>query len=981
VRIVVILLAGLLASLGSWPSSARADILNVDAATDICPASANPCSITQRVQTVDGAILNFGTRTVVISGVGQIDSGNGSLFLQCGRLDVTTSGTAFKLVAPLGAGTDGGFAVVETRRTCSGNSTLVCLADSTCASASAGTCTVGSGNLTLNGKVDGNADNPAALFLRAAGDVQIGSSVTANGLISDADGGTLDIVARGSVTISAKPVLTGGLFGSGGSVDVRAGGNITLSNGIDVNGGDFDGGLVDISANGNVLITDDITANAVAGGGFGGEIAVQSGGNLEIVGGGSTNRLTLSTDGHQSIDNFGGDGGPQDFTAGGDLHFGPFVKITADGAFPDGFGEFIFIDARGDVSIEADIQAKPAGNQGGGGEIDASANGSMEVTGTATFTLTGSSSGGGDLTLFALGDLQFDGDTDLSAGSGGGGGGVDLDSRRNLTVTGSVLTGGEGGGIVDFSGCDVRLTGSADIDNNVVGATNRFKAREQFTAQSGSSVSASGGTNQILYRSPAKPPVVGGAWSPAPQLLVQPTFAVCPVCGNSTIEPGETCDDGDATGGDGCSGDCQNEGCIAQTPGYPSVGLCDDGDPCTADACNNSTSSCTHVSSCDDGIACTVDSCAGTTCTHVPTDSLCTDPGACGNTFCSAVTGCVLVPVAGSCNDGQFCNGVDSCSGGTCSVHTGAPCANLGECKDGCNEAFDVCGSPFGTPCTEDGNLCTDDVCDGGGTCISLDNSDLCDDGVFCNGVDVCTNGSCSFHVGDPCILAGECADTCVESIRACRSPQFEPCSSDGNLCTDDYCNGLGGCGHVANVAPCEDGDFCTTGDTCGGGTCVPGGLSPFSSIKLQLIDAPGLDDDRFVLKAVQPIASLSVLPSEAGVLIELRDETDVPRFTAVVPPSSVVDVGDGGRVFKFRDSRGEVPSANGLRTMTVRRDPAKGIVRTKARMEGTETSGLVANPDVSLSVLFGANPSVGDCISAQHVACLTKGGRSICAE
>jgi hypothetical protein len=184
----------------------------------------------------------------------------------------------------------------------------------------------------------------------------------------------------------------------------------------------------------------------------------------------------------------------------------------------------------------------------------------------------------------------------------------------------------------------------------------------------------------------------------------------------------------------------------------------------------------------------------------------------------------------------------------------------------------------------------------------------------------------------------------------------------------------------VANVASCEDGDFCTTGDTCGGGECVAGGLSPFSSIKLQLIDGPAVDDDRFVLKAVQPIASLSVVPTEGGVLIEVRDETDVPRFTGLVPPSSVIDVGGSGRVFKFRDPRGAVPSANGLRTMTVRRDPAKGIVRTKARMEGAETSGLVANPDVSLSVLYGANPLVGDCISAQHVACSTKGGRSICA-
>ncbi len=972
----VLLAAGLL--LVARPSAAI--ITNVDDATDVCPASANPCIISDTVQTVDGAILDFGTRTVRITGAGVVDSGNGALFLRCGRFEATTSGTALKLVAVTGFGTDGGFAVVEARRTCSGNAALLCLSDSVCSAASAGTCTIGSGDLVLNGKVDGSADNPAALFLRAAGNVQIGSLFSANGLTPDSDGGTLDIVARGSVTVSVKPVLTGGLFSSGGSFDLRAGTDATISDGIDVNGGDFDGGYVDIFAGGNVLITNDITANAVAGGGFGGEIAVQAGGNLDIIGGGSTNRLALSTDGHQSIDNFGGDGGPQDYTADGDIHFAEFVKLTADGAFPDGFGEFVFIDARGDVLIEGDLQSKPAGNQGGGGELDLSADGTLEVTADATFTLNGASAGGGDLTLFALGDIQFDGDTDLSAGSGGGGGSVDFDSRRNLTVSGDVLTGGDRAGLVDFSACDLRLTSSADIDNNVSGATNRFSARERFTAENGSSVSVTAGINQILYRSPAKPPILSGSFSPAPQLTLRPDFANCPVCGNSIIETGETCDDGDASGGDGCSGDCQNEGCVAQTPGYPSVALCDDGDPCSADSCNNATSSCTHVSSCDDGIACTVDSCAGTSCTHVPNDSLCSDTGVCADAFCSVASGCVSVPVSGPCDDGQFCNGVDTCSGGACTIHTGAPCAGLGECKDGCNETFDVCGSPFGTPCTEDGNACTDNVCDGGGNCIVLSNSDLCDDGVFCNGVDVCVEGSCSFHVGDPCLLAGECADSCVEAVRACRSPLFESCSSDGNACTDDYCDGLGGCGHVANTAACEDGDFCTTGDTCGGGSCVSGSLDPFSSVKLQLIDGAGSADDRFVLKTVQPVGSLTVFPSVGGMLLELRDDGDVAQFIGVLPASAMVDVGGRGRVFKFRDPRAEVPSANGLRTVTVRRDPAKGIARIKARMEGAELSGLSDNPDLSLSVLFGESPSVGDCLSAQHVGCVTKGARSICA-
>ena len=35
---------------------------------------------------------------------------------------------------------------------------------------------------------------------------------------------------------------------------------------------------------------------------------------------------------------------------------------------------------------------------------------------------------------------------------------------------------------------------------------------------------------------------------------------VAPGCGNGVIEPGETCDDGNTTSGDGCSATCQIEG-------------------------------------------------------------------------------------------------------------------------------------------------------------------------------------------------------------------------------------------------------------------------------------------------------------------------------------------------------------------------------------------------------------------------------------
>jgi MYXO-CTERM domain-containing protein len=42
---------------------------------------------------------------------------------------------------------------------------------------------------------------------------------------------------------------------------------------------------------------------------------------------------------------------------------------------------------------------------------------------------------------------------------------------------------------------------------------------------------------------------------------------VSPVCGNGTLEDGESCDDGNTVDGDGCSSTCETEGAAAKTDG------------------------------------------------------------------------------------------------------------------------------------------------------------------------------------------------------------------------------------------------------------------------------------------------------------------------------------------------------------------------------------------------------------------------------
>jgi hypothetical protein len=221
-------------------------------------------------------------------------------------------------------------------------------------------------------------------------------------------------------------------------------------------------------------------------------------------------------------------------------------------------------------------------------------------------------------------------------------------------------------------------------------------------------------------------------------------------CGDGVLQAGEECDDGDGTGGDGCSATCEIEDCW--------------------------------------------------TCAGEP--SLCT-------------------PADGApCDDGLFCNGTDSCSGGTCGQHAGDPCAGGPECDDACDEGADTCAVSAGTGCTDDGNGCTDDACDGAGTCAHPPNTAPCDDGLFCTGADTCSGGACTGHAGDPCAGGPECNDVCNEAADTCAVAAGTGCTDDGNGCTDDRCDGAGACTHPNNTAPCDDGLFCTVNDACSGGSC-----------------------------------------------------------------------------------------------------------------------------------------------------------------
>ncbi len=237
------------------------------------------------------------------------------------------------------------------------------------------------------------------------------------------------------------------------------------------------------------------------------------------------------------------------------------------------------------------------------------------------------------------------------------------------------------------------------------------------------------------------------------------------------------------------------------------------------------------IASCDDGNACNgVETCNGAGACVAGTAPNCNDGNVCTNDSCNAATGCVNTAVAPgtSCSDGNACNGAETCSGTTCVAGTPPNCNDNNVCtNDSCNAATGCVNTAVapGTSCS-DGNACNGAETCSGTTCMA-------GTALNCNDGNACTSDSCNAATG--CVNTAVAPGTSCSDGNACNG--LETCSgttcvagtapncNDGNVCTSDSCNPASGCVNTA-VAPgtsCSDGNACNGLETCSGTTCVAG--------------------------------------------------------------------------------------------------------------------------------------------------------------
>ncbi len=281
------------------------------------------------------------------------------------------------------------------------------------------------------------------------------------------------------------------------------------------------------------------------------------------------------------------------------------------------------------------------------------------------------------------------------------------------------------------------------------------------------------------------------------------------VCGDSRVSGAETCDDGNAQSGDGCSASCQVES------GF---------------ACEDAPSVCTAVcgdgllagdETCDDGDAAPGDGCSPT-CEVEPGFECTGDPQT-----CASVCGDGQIVGAEACDDGNTAAG-DGCSA-ACTVETGFACAGEpSQCAPGCGdgiisgpETCDDGGEEPGDGCSA---ACTTEpgyTCEGAPSiCVTL-----CGDGVAA-GDEACDDGdtdsadgcsaTCEVEAGYTCSgTPSTCVTTCgdgflVSGVEAC---------DDGNPDGDDGCSATctvedgWSCAGVPSVCATSCGDGLIRGD------------------------------------------------------------------------------------------------------------------------------------------------------------------------
>lgn len=582
-------LAVLAGSTVSWGAGATT-------ADDVCAPGADPCSITDTVHVSPGATLDFGLRTLAISGRGCLDFGTGSATVLAGSVVAATTHDAIVAAGVSGGQTASGAVMIQARgacsagsfprpclsredcqlgacntRRCSNGPQRACAADSDCA----GTCQ------------SGRCSNPGAV-VRCTSDAECdfgncGTQLTCSNRFGtpQACNATADCDLGSCSADTASIAIEGGIHGRSetpASIRLWAANSVSIRGDVDLSGtrAESGGGSLDIRAMaGDALVEGTVRAR-------------RGGGSVFL----EAQRDAIMT----GLANLTGGGGEFDLIAGRDARLDADVQLSARAQDFDGGALYLSADRDlwiGSGANPRRIVSNGCCGDGSGGEVVLSSGRDTHVAEGATICLRGSRGGyGGDLSLDAYRDFEFAGRYEASARGRGYDGNVAgffsadifgdfrlaptamvhmagryagyiyvLSEYGNAVVDGSIRLGGDAGfeeGSFSVQACDVAFGGKIE-NSSTNGGYSRLWADRTLHLLPGSEMLTPKGENVLFYGNADLPPVVEGSVLPAPVSSQSPAYDDCPVCGDSEIEYPEDCEDGNVLDGDGCSSRCRTE--------------------------------------------------------------------------------------------------------------------------------------------------------------------------------------------------------------------------------------------------------------------------------------------------------------------------------------------------------------------------------------------------------------------------------------
>ncbi len=503
----------------------------------------------------------------------------GTVDLACGNFEVDVGLTIpwMELETPVGGGT----AAIRSRRFCSGDSATLCSNADTCALLTLGTCSIGLGDIRIVGDLIGL--HAPGIALLAAGSVAVQGEIVARGSTLQSNGGVVDIVADGggielaaSVDVTAGYDTDYGTPGIAGAIDLRASGDITVTEPVSFRGGS---GYFRANAGGDLTVSDHMIGDGLPGSDvIGGTVDLDSGGDLTILAEPTGPSLLLDVSGDSRFAGYGlyaGPGGYGYFDAAGDITISENVRLMGDsgkhkGKYVDdiAIGACWYFDAGSDLDIGSPITARGSGWVGSGCRIQMEAGDALRVRRRAALTTNSqyaadiTAVSGSDGPVLIEGKLDVRGRKRTNYGSFYGYGANVFVSGGDVTINGRIINGGgSGAGEIEVRACNLRLGSRARIDAGQSRqydspGINSLLAHTVYAERGSKMRTKENGGNAIYY---VEAPTLLGKIFPPPELVADPTLALCPVCGNSSVEYGETCDDGNILPGDGCNDLCQLE--------------------------------------------------------------------------------------------------------------------------------------------------------------------------------------------------------------------------------------------------------------------------------------------------------------------------------------------------------------------------------------------------------------------------------------